>query len=102
MKYEHFGICTTKSTAFYNPTRKAPLPEDYVGDFAEPTNPQDCCVVLRRTEGKRGARTPPRRCGGRRRMWNPEAPERAALCCSSHSTREAEANAWRANQGDEQ
>jgi hypothetical protein len=102
MKYEHFGICRLKNSAFSAPTRKAALPDDYVGDFAEPTNPQDCCVVLRRTEGTRGAKTPPRRCGGRRQRWNPKRPEAASMCCHAHRAHEQAAKAWRASQGAEQ
>lgn len=95
MTYENFGICTVKSSAFYRPLDKAlPLPEDYVGDFAEPSRASDCCVVMRRTEGTRGAHTGPRRCRARRRLWNPKAPEKAMLCCQSHRSHEADARAF--------
>jgi hypothetical protein len=98
MKYEHFGICHVKSTAFARPLEKAaPLPDDYVGDFAEPSRPQDCCVVMRRSKGTRGAYTGPRRCRARRRLWNPRQPEKAALCCSSHMKHEKAAKAWHAS-----
>jgi len=100
VKYEHFGICRVRSSAFAAPVvRLEPLPEDYKGEFAEPSRPQDCCVVLRTTTGARGAKTPPRRCRGRRQRWNPKKPENAALCCSAHRMHEKAAKAWRASQG---
>jgi len=98
MKHENFVICRVLSSAFAAPvTKLEPLPEDYVGDFAEPSRPQDCCVVMRRTEGTRGAKTPPRRCRGRRKCWNPKAPERATLCCQAHRAQEQAAKAWHAS-----
>lgn len=102
MKYEHFGICMVKNSAFDKPLEKAvPLPEDYQGDFAEPSRAQDCCRVIRNVNGTRSAKTPPKRCRGRRMRWNPKKPENAALCCSAHRMHEKAAKAWRASQGGE-
>ena len=82
MTYENFGICTVKSSAFYRPLDKAlPLPEDYVGDFAEPSRASDCCVVMRapgaQQRGRAGA-AHAAGCGTRRRPRRP--------CCAASLT----------------
>lgn len=104
MKYEHFGICTTVSTAFSEPLSPAlpsALPADYPHDFIEPLRAQDCCAVIRKDHGQYGKAMPPRRCRARRRMWNPKAPERAMRCCQAHRNQEGKAREFFAQKAGE-
>lgn len=95
IEYEHYGACNVKNSAFSEPLKLvSALDPDYQGDFAEPSSPAGCCVVLRHAYGTKKQTSTPRRCRGRRKLWNPNRPQVAWMCCQAHATREKEAREW--------